>query len=119
MNDNPTHRTIDRTIRIERLRLQAALDRDTVSQTAYRLADACRPSTIVGHWLSSTSLAQPAGFLNRGVNLLSEYPYVAASLSSLLLGRKSRLLRIAGLLLGSIGAWRVVLRATTRDQSQR
>jgi hypothetical protein len=119
MNDKSIDRKIDRTIRIERLRLQAALDRDSLSNAAYRLANECRPSTIVGHWLSSTSFAQPAGFLNRSANLLSEYPYVAASLSSLLLGRKSRLLRIAGLLLGSIGAWRAVLRATTRDQSQR
>lgn len=119
MNDNLSPRTIDRTIRIERLRLQAALDRDSVSQSACRLVDACRPSTIVGHWLSGSSFAQPASFLNRGANLLSEYPYLASSLSSLLLGRKSRLLRIVGLVLGSIGAWRVVLRATTRDQSQR
>jgi|GEM_PF-1470203 len=119
MNDNLTNRIIYRTIRIERLRLQAALDRDCISQSAYRLADAWRPSTIVGHWLSSTSLAQPSNVLNLGANLLSKYPYVAASLSSLLLGRKSRVLRIAGLLLGSIGAWRVVLRAATRDQSNR
>jgi hypothetical protein len=120
MNDNSTHRTIDRTIRIERLRLLAAIDRDSLSNSAYHLIDECRPSTIVGHWLSNTSLlAQPTHFLNHGANLLSEYPYLAASLSSLLLGRKSRLLRIAGLLLGSVSAWRAVLRATTRDQSQR
>jgi hypothetical protein len=119
MNDKSKNRAIDRTIRIERLRLQAALDRDSVAQSAYRLADACRPSTIVGHWFSNTSLGQPSNFLNQGANLLIQYPYVAASLSSLLLGRKSRILRIAGLLLSSIGAWRVVLRAANRDQSKR
>ena len=119
MNDNAVDRETDRTIRIERLRLQAALDREMVSQASYRLADACRPSTIFGHLLSQTSLIRPGNLLNRSAHFLSDYPYVAASLSSLLIGRKSRLLRVAGLLLGSLGAWRVVLRAATRDQSNR
>lgn len=119
MKDNPSNRTIERTIRIERLRLQAALDRNSVSQSAYRLANACRPSTIMGNWLSNTPFAQPSNVLSRGATLLNKYPYVSASLSSLLLGRKSRVLRFAGVMLGSVGVWRPVLRAVTRDNSNR
>jgi hypothetical protein len=119
MNDNATNVATDRTIRIERLRLQAALDRERVSQASYRLADACRPSTIFGNLMSQTSWVRPGNLLNRSAHFLSDYPYVAASLSSLLIGRKSRMLRMVGLVVGSIGAWRAVIQAATRDQSKR
>ena len=119
MSDKPQLSSVERTIRIERLRLQAAIDRETITQSTYRLAQSCRPSNIVGKWLSKTSFGQPTHFLSKGVNLISNYPYLSAGVSSLLLGRQSRVLRIFGLVLGSLGAWRAVLKATARDQSPR
>lgn len=110
---------MDRAIRIERLRLQAAIDRDQLSHAAMNLVQSCRPSNMLGQWLSGLSFAQPNRLLSKGVNWLSDYPYIAASLSSLFLSRRSRILRLAGLVLGSIGAWRAVLRAAARDQSTR
>ena len=80
---NHQSRAVDRLVRIELLRARAALERDSLAARADQLCDALQ-----------------------GVSLLRRYPFLTSALSTLLLGKRWRLLKWGGAALAAVLAAR-------------
>lgn len=100
----------ERAIRIELAQARAALERRRLRRSGCRLADDLQPSNLArslmpqfgGGGGSSFSLSDLVG---RAVRLTQRYPMLLSGVSSLvpILGRRSRLMRLAG---GVLLAWK-------------
>lgn len=99
----------ERAIRIELAQARAALERRRLRRSGCRLADDLQPANLArglmpqfGRGGSSFSVSDLVG---RAVRLTQRYPMLLSGVSSLvpILGRRSRLMRLAG---GVLLAWK-------------
>ncbi len=99
---NHQSRAVDRLVRIELLRARAALERDSLAARADQLCDALDPKL----WFGRLTGARGGNLLLQGVSLLRRYPFLTSALSTLLLGKRWRLLKWGGAALAAVLAAR-------------
>lgn len=107
-----------RQARIEFLRTRAAYEREALSFHTAQLGREVSPKRWLGKLWHSDRDAQPgshtgfAGLLGQGLSLASQYPYIAASLSSLLLGKRWRWVKWLG---AGFAVWQAVSSSRSKD----
>lgn len=109
-----------REARIEYLRTRAAYEREALAFHTSQLGRELSPRRWLGGLLrsgprdASVKRSSLAGLLEQGFSLVSQYPYLTATLSSLLIGKRWRWLRWLGL---GVAVWQTVA-ATSQDTQQ-
>ncbi|MDN3987231.1 hypothetical protein [Zwartia vadi] len=107
-----------RQARIEFLRTRAAYEREALSFHTAQLGREVSPKRWLGKlWHSGRddqlgSHSGIAGLLGQGLSLASQYPYIAASLSSLLLGKRWRWVKWLG---AGFAVWQAVSSSRSKD----
>jgi hypothetical protein len=96
----------DRALHIELLRTRAALERTAINGDWRQMREALTWRGLFG----GASARGSGTLLATGADFLARYPHVLSTLSSLLMSRRARLLRLAGL---SLAAW-LSYRASTK-----
>lgn len=110
-----------RQARIEFLRARAAYEREALSFHTSELGRELSPKRWLGRMLHSGRTAGRrersglSGLLGQGFSLASQYPYVAATVSSLLIGKRWRWIKWFGV---GVAIWQTVA-ATTAHQAER
>ncbi len=99
---NHHSREVDRLVRIELLRARAAVERQSLAGRAGQLCDDLDPRS----WLGRFTGARGGNLLLQGVGLLRRYPFLTSALSTLLLGKRWRLLKLGGAALAAVLAAR-------------
>jgi len=108
-----------RQARIEFLRARAAYERESLSFHTSQLGRELSPKRWLGRLLHSdrsrANDARPgiASVLGQGFSLASQYPYVAATLSSLLIGKRWRWIKWIGV---SFAVWQAASASFPRDK---
>jgi hypothetical protein len=109
-----------REARIEYLRVRAAYEREALAFHTSQLGHELSPRRWLGGLLrsgprdASGKRSSLAGLLGQGFSLVSQYPYLTTTLSSLLIGKRWRWLRWLGL---GVAVWQTVA-ATSQDTQQ-
>lgn len=108
-----------RLARIEFLRARAAYEREALTFHTTQLGSELSPR----NWLSGLLRAgrastknghsSVASVLGQSFSLVAQYPYITATVSSLLIGKRWRWLKWAGL---GLGIWRAYSETTTRKE---
>lgn len=113
-----------RQARIEYLRARAAYEREALSFHTAQLGRECSPTRWLGKLLNMgrfsgvTKRSGLAGLLGQGLTLANQYPYLTATVSSLLVGKRWRWLKWFGV---GLAAWQAVAAArshTGQEQAQ-
>jgi hypothetical protein len=105
-----------RQARIEYLRARAAYERQALSFHTEQLGRELSPKRWLAGWMRPHS---PAGsnegggvghLLGKGFTLAAQYPYLTAAVSSMLVGKRWRWVKLAGI---AIGVWRAFVGSNT------
>jgi len=105
--------------RIEFLRARAAYEREALSFHTSQLGRELSPKRWLGRLLHSDRESTPrtrlgvAGLLGQGFSLASQYPYVTATLSSLLVGKRWRWIRWLGV---GFAVWQAASASSPKNQ---
>ena len=90
----------DRAVRLEVLRTRAAIERESFAAHIEQLSVQASPAYLLGNLLHF----RRQSWLKKSSDFLAHYPFILATLSSMLMGRSSRTARSAGLLLTLVQA---------------
>lgn len=88
-------RRFDRAVRLEVLRTRAAIERESFADHIETLSVQASPIHILGNLIRF----RRTSWLKKSGDFLAHYPFIITTLSSMLMGRSSRVARSAGLLL--------------------
>ena len=88
----------ERAVRIEMLRVNAALDRRRIAQHTTSMAAALDPLQLISGLLPSDT----RGWVSRGLRLVTRYPHL---LTSVLLNRRFKRVRWISVAALAVGAW--------------
>jgi len=102
----------DRAVRLEVLRSRAAIEREGFADQIGQLSVQTSPTYILGNLLGS----RRQSLLRKSGDFLGTYPFILATLSSMLMSRSSRAARRAGLLLTLLQA---TVSQRIKDQSSK
>lgn len=91
----------DLQMRLELLHLRATFERQSLAVHTQQLRVQFSPQ----HWLQGATELKGGQVLAKGVSLAAQYPYLTAALSSLLVRRRWRALRWAGL---ALAVWQTI-----------
>jgi hypothetical protein len=92
---------IDRQTHLELLCLRAAIERQTLVLHSTQLKLELSPK----HWLLRVSKVKGGQFVATGISLAAQYPYLASALSSLLIRKRWRALKWAGV---ALAVWQTI-----------
>lgn len=114
------HRSVlpARQARIEFLRTRAAYERQALSFHTEQLGRELSPKRWLAVWMrpnSSAGSGEGAGMghlLDKGFTLAAQYPYLTAAISSMLVGKRWRWVKLAGI---GIGVWRAYVGSNTHQ----
>jgi hypothetical protein len=107
-----------RQARIEYLRTRAAFERQALSFHTEQLGRELNPKRLLTGLIrfnSSTGSHEGGGvgqLLDKGFTLAAHYPYLTTALSSLLVGKRWRWVKLAGI---CIGVWRAYVGSSTHQ----
>lgn len=110
-----------RQARIEFLRARAAYERESLSFHTSELGRELSPKRWLGRMLQTGRMTGRrersglSGLLGQGFSLASQYPYLTATVSSLLIGKRWRWLKWFGV---GVAVWQTVA-ATAAHQAER
>ena len=99
-----------RQAQIEFLRARAAYERQALSVHTTELGRELSPKRWFRHWLRPSHASgvqgekRAAGLLSQGLSLAADYPYLTASLSSVLVGKRWRWVKWVGV---GLAVWQV------------
>jgi hypothetical protein len=102
--------------RIEYLRARAAYERQALSFHTEQLGRGLSPKRWLAGLMRPHSSAGPeegggvGQLLGKGFSLAAEYPYLTAAISSMLVGKRWRWVKLAGI---GIGVWRAYVGSST------
>jgi len=90
--------TVDRVVRLEHLRVRAALEREALAQNIAQVSRNLQPGNLFKSMLPRFISGQVPRLAWEAFHLLRRYPIVTSSLSALVMGkgRRFRLLRLTG-----------------------
>lgn len=90
--------SVERAVRLECLRVNAALEREVLAQSIVQASRHLQPGALLKSLLPSFASAQGSRVAWQVLNVLRRYPIVSSTLSAWLMGkgRRFRLLRLAG-----------------------
>jgi hypothetical protein len=112
----PMISAVDSAIRLERLRVRAALERQALLQSMAQASRDLQPRRLLENILPRFFSGPVSGWAYQAFELLRRYPIVTSSLSAWVVrkGRRSRFLRLAG---GAFVMWQVfkAWQASRRD----
>lgn len=86
-------RRFDRAVRLEVLRARAAIERESFAGQIETLSVQASPIHILGSLIHF----RRTSWLKKSGDFLAHYPFIITTLSSMLMGRSSRVARAAGL----------------------
>jgi hypothetical protein len=86
---------LNRQAHLELLRLRAAVERQSLVVHSTQLKLELSPK----HWLQKMSKVRGGQFVATGISLAAQYPYLTSALSSLLIKKRWRALKWAGVVL--------------------
>lgn len=93
---NISSKRFDRAVRLELLRTRAAVERESFSAHIQQLSADANPLS----WFASLIAGRRRrSWLNVSLEFLGRYPFITAALSSMLMGKSSRVAKGSGLLL--------------------
>jgi len=107
-----------RQARIEYLRARAAYERQALSFHTEQLGRELSPKRWLASWMhpnASAGSGEGVGLghlLGKGFTLAAQYPYLTAALSSMLVGKRWRWVKLAGI---GIGLWRAYVGSNTHQ----
>lgn len=107
-----------RQARIEYLRARAAYERQALSFHTEQLGRELSPKRWLTSLIRSNHGADSGGgvgvsrLLGKGFSLAAQYPYLTAALSSMLVGKRWRWVKLAGI---GIGVWRAYVGSNTHE----
>jgi hypothetical protein len=93
--------TSSRQAHLELLRLRAAVERQSLVVHSTQLKLELSPK----HWLQKMSKVRGGQFVATGVALAAQYPYLTSALSSLLIKKRWRALKWAGV---ALAVWQTI-----------
>jgi hypothetical protein len=92
---------LDRRAHLELLRLRAAVERQSLVVHSTQLKLELSPK----HWLQKVSKVSGGQFMATGIALATQYPYLTSALSSLLIKKRWRALKWAGV---ALAIWQTI-----------
>lgn len=102
---------VERAVHLELLRARAAVERESFMIHASRLGDSLDPRT----WIGRMGQSSGANFLFQGFDFAKRYPFVTSTLSTLLFGRFSRLVKFGGI---ALTLWQAIMVAQKQIQDR-
>lgn len=91
----------NRQAHLELLRLRAAVERQSLVVHSTQLKLELSPK----HWLQKMSKVRGGQFMATGIALATQYPYLTSALSSLLIRKRWRVLKWAGV---ALAVWQTI-----------
>lgn len=101
--------SVDRMVRLELLRARAALEREALAQGIVEAGRTLTPGNMVKSIWPSLGKANTSRLFWQAFALVRRYPFVSSTLSAMVVGRggrRSRLLKLAGVALVGWQAYR-------------